>query len=110
MFATIEHRFGNSQDNFRKLVYKAKQQKYKIALGNIEECIEPELVEETHKEIWELYDNDDTFDKHNPTMLTSTECNIDKTDTEKEIKHIETVRQFIDITKKSIKNKYERKY
>lgn len=107
MFSTIDHRFGNSQENFKRMVYKAKQQKYKILLE--EEYIQPQ-IEEVHKEIWELYDNDDVFNKHNPNTLCSTEYNIDKVNTEKEIKTIKTAINFLDITKKAVKNKYEKKY
>jgi len=116
MFSTIEHRFGNSQDNFRRLVYKAKQQKYRISLNEIpEEDTQPtdHVVEEVHKEIWELYDfeSKDNFDKHNPNKLCNTEYNIDKVDSEKELKTIKTVKNFLDITKKPVlKNKYEKKY
>jgi len=109
MFTTINHRFGNSQENFKRLVYKAKQQKYKIILDNHEECIEPE-IEEVHKEIWELYDNNEEFDKHNPNIMCCTEYNIDKVNTEKELKTIKKAINFLDITKKSVKNKYEKKY
>ena len=113
MFGSIEHRFGNSQDNFKKLVYRAKQQKYRIALENQDEQQYIQRpVEEVHKEIWELYDfdNDNKFDKHNPNKLCNTEYNIDQINTDKEMKKMKATINFLDITKKAVKNKYEKKF
>jgi hypothetical protein len=116
MFGSIEHRFGNSQDNFKRLVYKAKQEKYKIALSEIPEEDTQLMIpivqqNEVHKEIWELYDfeSKDIFNKHNPNKMCNTEYNIDKVDSEKELKKLKSAMAFLDITKKSVKNKYEKK-